>query len=127
MSDPEPKQKYVGIVGPCSAGKSTLIANLRQLGYLGKHIAQEHSFVPDMWKRVVDPRVLIYLDVSYEESMKRRPLDMNLSEFDEQNFRLEHARRNADFYLHTDNVTMQDVKKIVVNYLRQTNIPVQSV
>ena len=126
MSDTESQQIYIGIVGPCSAGKSTLIANLRQHGYLGKHIAQEHSFVPDMWKRLVDPMVLIYLDVSYKVSMERRLLDMNSSEFDEQNDRLEHAHRNADLYLDTDNLTIQEVEKTVIDFLREKEIPDQA-
>ena len=116
---PETQHNYIGIVGPCSAGKSTLIANLHQHGYLGKHIAQEHSFVPDMWKRLVDPMVLIYLDVSYKTSMKRRPLDMNSSEFDEQNSRLQHAQQNADLYLQTDNLTIKEVEKIVQEALKK--------
>lgn len=126
MSDTQAKQKYIGIVGPCSAGKSTLIANLDQHGYLGKHIAQEHSFVPDMWKRLVDPIVLIYLDVSYDVSMQRRPLKMNSSEFDEQKYRLEHAHRNADLYLLTDNLSIREVEKIVIGFLREKEIPVQA-
>lgn len=126
MSDIEEFKRYIGIVGPCSAGKSTLIANLRQHGYLGKHIAQEHSFVPDMWKRVVDPLVLIYLDVSYNVSMKRKPLNMNSTEFDEQNSRLKHAYRNADLYLHTDNLTIQEVENMVLDFLREKEVPVQA-
>ena len=84
--------RLIGVVGPCSAGKSTLIAGLSHYEYGARHIAQEHSYVPDMWKRITKPDVLIFLDVSYEESMRRRPMEMTEEEFDTQNQRLNHAR-----------------------------------
>jgi thymidylate kinase len=108
----------IGVVGPCSAGKTTLIAGLRARGYSAHHIAQEHSMVPHMWKRLDDPDVLIYLDVSYEVSMRRRPLDMSENEFAEQASRLRHARQHADLYVHTDDLGPQEVLQEVENYLK---------
>jgi len=32
------------------------------------HIAQEHSYVPYMWKRITNPDLLIYLNASFEVS-----------------------------------------------------------
>ena len=55
----------IGVVGPCAAGKTTLVAALREMGYNVRHIAQEHSYVPYMWQRLAKPDLLIYLDVSY--------------------------------------------------------------
>jgi hypothetical protein len=63
----------VAVVGPCASGKSTLTAALRAAGYEARQPAQEHSYVPDMWRRLVDPDVLIYLDISYEALLERRP------------------------------------------------------
>lgn len=110
---------FIGIVGPCSAGKSTLIAGLNQSGYLARHIAQEHSYVPDMWRRVANPRLLVFLDVSYRVSMQRRQLDLTESDFDEQNKRLSHARTNADLYIHTDDLTPQVVLKQVIEFMNK--------
>lgn len=107
----------IGVVGPCSAGKSTLIAKLGDRGYSAHHIAQEHSIVPDMWKRLDQPDVLIYLDVSYEVSMRRRPLDMSENEFAEQVNRLRHARKHADLCIHTDDLSPQEILKEVEDYL----------
>lgn len=107
----------IGVVGPCSAGKSTLIAGLGERGYSAHHIAQEHSMVPDMWKRIDHPDVLIYLDVSYDISMRRRPLDMSENEFAEQVNRLRHARRHADFYIDTDDLSPKEILKEVKSYL----------
>ena len=108
---------FIGVVGPCSAGKSTLIAGLNQYGYVVRHIAQEHSYVQDMWQRLANPRLLVFLDVSYRVSMQRRPLDLSEVEFAEQNKRLEHARRYADLYIHTDDLTPQDVLQQVTQFL----------
>jgi hypothetical protein len=116
----------IGIVGPCSAGKSTLIAGLKTNGYSARHIAQEHSFVPSMWQRLVDPQVLIYLDVSYPVSMRRRPLDLSESEFAGQSERLRHARQHAGLYIHTDSLTAAEVLERVLGFLKQEAVPIDS-
>ena len=109
----------IGVVGPCSAGKTTLIRGLTARGYTARHIAQEHSFVPDMWKRISNPDILIYLDVSYEVSMQRRKLDLSEKEFEIQLERLSHARQNADFVLNTDHKTPEEVRNLVLNFLEK--------
>jgi ABC-type cobalamin/Fe3+-siderophores transport system ATPase subunit len=116
------KNNLIGVVGPCSAGKSTLIGRLTKLGYSCRHIAQEHSYVPDMWKRLVDPIALIYLDVSYPISMNRRPLNLSQKEFEVQKNRLSHAFQNADLNIHTDELMPDEVQNQVVNFLREHNI-----
>lgn len=112
------KRFMVGIVGPCAAGKSTLVSALRKMGIKCKHIAQEHSYVQDMWKRLTDPDILIYLDVSYRKSMERRKSNMTYMEFERQVQRLEHARQNADLFINTDHLTIQDVQTQVVNFIK---------
>jgi len=119
------KNNLIGIVGPCSAGKSTLIGRLKELGYSCRHIAQDHSYVPDMWQRLVNPIVLIYLDVSYKVSMNRRPLNLNRAEFDEQKNRLKHAFQNADLSIQTDKLTSDEVQNLVVKFLKKHNIQPQ--
>lgn len=111
------KQPRIGVVGPCASGKSTLISGLRLRGYQVKHIAQEHSYVQDMWKRLTNPDVLIYLDVSYPNSSARRKIDWSEAEYAEQVRRLSHARANADFYLNTDDLTIEEVFEQVMIYL----------
>lgn len=114
--------KPIGIVGPCSAGKTTLITNLNKYGYSARHIAQEHSYVQDMWKQMVDPIVLIYLDVSYSVSMHRRPLNLSPREFDEMKSRLSHAHEHADLYIHTDTLSPSEVVTKVLNFLEERHI-----
>lgn len=108
----------IGIVGPCAAGKSTLIASLRQRGYVVKHIAQEHSYVKDMWRRIARPDLLIYLDVSYTVSCIRRQMDWTEKEYQEEIFRLRDARENADYYLHTDDLSPAVVLQLVLVFLQ---------
>ncbi len=122
MINQEQKNNFIGIVGPCSAGKSTLIGRLDDLGFSCRHIAQEHSYVPDMWQRLANPIALIYLDVSYTESMNRRPLNLNQAEFEEQKKRLSHAYQNADLNIHTDEITLVEVQNLVIKFLREQNI-----
>lgn len=111
------KGKLIGIVGPCAAGKSTLIGGLEARGYNARHIAQEHSYVPDMWQRLTKPDLLIYLDVSYPVSLHRRDMNWTQAEYEIQVHRLEHALRNADLYLDTSDLTISDVLSRVLQFL----------
>jgi len=110
-------QPAIGIVGPCAAGKTTLIAGLKSHGYTGKHIAQEHSYVPDMWQRLSKPDILIYLDVSYPQTLERRNMNWSSEEYAEQVRRLKHAREHADLFLDTNNLSIEDVLTQVLDFL----------
>ena len=107
----------IGVVGPCGAGKSSLVAGLNQHGYTVRHIAQEHSYVPDMWQRISHPDVLIYLQVSYENTVLRRKLDWTVEEYDEQLRRLRHAREHADVMIDTDTLSIDEVLSKVLRYI----------
>ena len=79
------------------------------LGFDAKHIAQEHSYVSDMWERILRPDILIYLDVSYPLTIVRKKLDWSIDEYYEQIKRLNHARQYADFYVQTDHLSTNEV------------------
>jgi len=111
------EQLKIGIVGPCAAGKSTLVAGLKARGILAHHIAQEHSYVPAMWRKITNPDLLIYLDVSYESSLRRRHLDWTPAEYEEQLRRLAHARQHADLIVDTDHLTPTEVLAEVLRFL----------
>jgi deoxyadenosine/deoxycytidine kinase len=107
----------IGVVGPCAAGKTTLITALRKSGYRARHIAQEHSYVADMWQRISKPDVLIYLDVSYKFSMQRRPMDWSEADFLEQVHRLHHARAHANIYIDSSELTPAEVLQKTLDFL----------
>ncbi|MBI4494127.1 MAG: hypothetical protein HY690_15170 [Chloroflexi bacterium] len=99
----------IAIVGPCASGTSTLAARLRARGYDARALAQEHSYVPDMW-RMAQPDALIYLDAGLETVRKRRPVTYGEEVLVEQRRRLEHARRHCTLYVSTDDLTPEEVE-----------------
>lgn len=108
----------VAVVGPCGSGKTTLIDALHAAGYDGRHPAQEHSFVPDMWQRLVDPDVLIYLDVDYTTYRARRPhQDPSPAYLAEQHRRLAHAAEHADLMIDTSEKSAEEVRVEVLVFL----------
>jgi thymidylate kinase len=108
-------QPVIGVVGPCAAGKSTLVKELRERGIQVRHIAQEHSYVQDMWRQIAKPDILIYLDVSFEISKKRSDASWTRDIYQNQLDRLLHARDNADVYIATDDKTPQQVFELVID------------
>ena len=114
----------VAVVGPCASGKSTLVKALREAGYEARHPAQEHSYVPDMWRRLVDPDVLIYLDLSHEAYRQRRPKDDAGPEYLEmQRARLAHAREHADLKIDTSEMSDTDVRIKLLGFLSSLTGP----
>ncbi len=109
----------VGIVGPCAAGKSTLVDHLIKAGIHARHIAQEHSYIPDMWLRITHPDYLIYLDVSYPVTLQRCQLSWTMEEFTEQLRRLRHARQNAHIIIQTDHLSPHEVFEKAINFIRK--------
>lgn len=107
----------IGVVGPCGAGKSTLIHALDALGYRTRHIAQEHSYVRDMWKRLTNPDVLVFLQVSYPVASQRRNLNWSEADYLEQQRRLSHAREHADLFINTDPLSPGQVLEQVLAFL----------
>jgi deoxyadenosine/deoxycytidine kinase len=108
----------IGLVGPCAAGKTTLSALLRNLGFQVRQIAQEHSYVKNMWERISHPDILIYLDVSYATTIKRRNLDWTLEEYNIQIERLSHARQHADLFISTDQLTVEEVMQKIIEFMQ---------
>jgi len=113
------KNLKIGLVGPCGAGKTTLAARLKQQGYIVRHIAQEHSYVPDMWQRITNPDLLIFLDVTYPNTLLRRNLDWTRAEYNEQLRRLAHARQHADLVISTDELTREEVLQKTIVFLKK--------
>lgn len=116
VSSPSPVVQ-IGIVGPCGAGKSTLVRALRARGIAAREIAQEHSGVPAMWQRITRPDRLVYLDVSRETAERRLERELPLDWWEEIIARLAHARAHADLIVETDNRTPEEVLEQVLAFL----------
>lgn len=115
------KSPLIGVVGPCGAGKTTLIEALDSLGYATRHIAQEHSYVKDMWKRITNPDVLIFLQASFPITKQRRSrmIHWNQADYNEQQRRLEHALEHADLVIDTDNLSIEEVLERVLSFVEK--------
>jgi guanylate kinase len=109
----------VGVVGVCAAGKSTLINGMKEHGVRTKHIAQEHSYVQDMWKRMTNPQLLIFLDASYPVTLARRQLNWSEADWAEQQRRLKHAREHADLIIITDDLSAEQVLENVLAFVKR--------
>jgi len=108
----------IAVVGPCASGKTVLVERLRALGYEAHECAQEHSGVPAMWRKVVHPDVLIYLDASFATITRRRRVDWGPDYLAELNRRLAHARQHCDLYIRTDELSEEEVLEKVLVYLQ---------
>ena len=106
------------VVGPCAAGKSTLVDNLRPRGFDIRSCVQEHSGVPDLWRRFSRADVLIYLDASLPAiAHRQRRSDWTEQRLETQRQRLSLARAQCDLYLVTDDLTREQVAERVEAFL----------
>ncbi len=124
--DPDSRPRIV-VVGPCAAGKNTLVGNLRPRGYDIRSCAQEHSYVPDLWQRFDKADVLIYLDAQLPTIARRQQRsDWTQDRLDTQRGRLAHARAHCDFYLATDSLAREEVAAQVQRFLEGRGIPAEA-
>jgi thymidylate kinase len=91
---------------------------LENRNYKAHHIAQEHSYTPSMWQKIVNPDILVFLDVSYQATLERSDMNWSEREYEEQQKRLAHAREHADFYILTDHCTGEEVIEKILDYLK---------
>jgi cytidylate kinase len=111
------KAYLVGIVGPCGSGKTTLAKGLADNGYNARSIAQEHSYVPDMWKRLTNPDILVFLQASCQVGARRRNMSWTEKEWQEQQHRLRHARQHARIFVDTDTLDIPAVLHKIITLL----------
>ena len=113
------ESRKVVVVGPCAAGKSTLVTALRALGYDAHVSGQEHSEIATLWQHS-EPDVLIALDVDISAVRARRGDGWPEWLHDLQVQRLAAASRAANFAIDTTLLSPQSVVDRVVAYLQRS-------
>jgi hypothetical protein len=112
----------IAVVGPCASGKSSLVRRLKALGYNARSVAQDHSYVPDMWQRFTHPDCLIYLDAELSTIVRRRRFSLGERYLATERYRLRHARQHCDLYLPTDDLTEKKVLDRVLDFLEELDL-----
>ena len=107
------------VVGPCAAGKSTLVTALRTLGYDAHVSGQEHSEIATLWQHS-QPDVLIALDADITAVRDRRGGSWPEWLHDLQVQRLADATRAADLAIDTTLLSPQTVVDRVVAFLERS-------
>ncbi len=102
-------EPVVIIVGPCGSGKTTLVNDLVRHKINARQVSQEHSFVPDMWLKLADPDILVFLDASFQTCKNRKQFNWTPADYDEQKRRLRHAHAHCDIYIQTDGKSPSEV------------------
>jgi shikimate kinase len=113
----------IKVVGLSAAGKSTLVKGLRDLGYQARPASQEHSAIPDLWRKIRPPAVLIFLEIDGATQRVRRP-DVAWTEqmLAVESQRLVHARSHADLIIDTSHQPASAVLAQAVAFLQERGI-----
>jgi hypothetical protein len=123
MEDAGRRALRIVVVGPCAAGKTTLVSNLCRLGYNIHSCAQEHSSVSRLWTVRCRADVLIHLDAELETIARRQNrTDWTMRRLDAQRHRLVDARKHCDLYLRTDGLTREQVAAAAAEFLQSRGI-----
>ena len=72
-----------------------------------------------MWQVITKPKLLIFLHSSFETSTKRRKLNWQRADYDEQTRRLAHAREHANVIIDTNPLTPAEVLARALDYLKE--------
>jgi len=110
--------RKIVVVGPCAAGKSTLVAALRALGYDAHVSGQEHSEIATLWQHS-QPDVLIALDADISAVRNRRGESWPEWLHDLQVRRLVAASQAADLAIDTSTLSTHTVVARVLAYLER--------
>lgn len=111
----QPPRRII-VVGPCAAGKSTLVDALQELGYDAHVSAQEHSGIASLWEHS-HPDVLIALEADIAAVRARRGGEWPEWLHDVQVQRLRAASAAADLTIDTSSLDPDSVSARVVAFL----------
>lgn len=117
---PDAIEGRIAVVGVCASGKTVLVEKLRALGYDARACAQEHSYVPHMWRLLVRPQILVYLEASLEIVQQRGRIFFDAAYLQEQRHRLRHVRAHCDIRVNTDDLDEEEVLDVVIRNLKES-------
>ncbi|HEX3723679.1 MAG TPA: hypothetical protein VHV31_12865 [Nitrolancea sp.] len=106
----------IAVVGTCASGKSTIVDELRGLGYDAFVVSQEHSIIRDLWNHQ-RPDKLVYLQAGYQTVQQRRGRSWPRWIYDTQIERLRDARQNASIIVDTGALTLDETIAQIVSTL----------
>lgn len=101
-------------MGVCASGKSTLKKHLDALGIASHAIAQEHSQVPQLFRR--QGRWVVLLVANWQTVHRRRQLSWDREFYRTEWDRLRAARQDAHLIIHTDALTPHQVAREVCRW-----------
>ena len=108
----------IAVVGTCASGKTTIVSELRRLGYDAYVVSQEHSIVRDLWLHL-KPDALVFLHADYQTICRRRGGSWPLWLFDLQGERLANAREHADVVLDTSLMSIEETVATIVGFAQR--------
>ena len=112
---PKPSARII-VVGPCAAGKSTLVEALQAHGYDAHVSAQEHSAIASLWQHS-QPDILIALEADIAAVRARRGGDWPEWLHDLQVQRLQAASAAANLTIDTTNLDPDTVSSQALAFL----------
>jgi predicted ATPase len=111
--------RRIVVVGPCAAGKSTLVAALLERGYDAYAVAQEHSIIRDLWNRR-DPDVVVALDLDLAVLRHRRSPTWSADIYARQHERLQPAFAAAHLHIDTGIHDIDTALRMTLDLLEST-------
>lgn len=111
----------VVVAGVCGSGKTTLVKSLRELGIEAYNVAQEHSVIKNLWNHR-EPDILVVLDAQLPAIRQRRMVSWGEERLTVQRARLVDACQHADLYIHTDELSKDEIVKSVLQRIRRDEL-----
>lgn len=108
------------VAGVCVSGKTTLVKSLQDLGFDALNVAQEHSTIKKLWNHK-EPDILVVLDAQLASIRQRRIVPWGEERLAVQRERLSDAFEHADVYIHTDDLSKDDIVQHVLEHIRRHN------
>lgn len=106
----------IAVVGVCASGKTTVVRALRQAGYDAYVVGQEHSVIPDLWRRTRPDHVVV-LEADLATVRERRGPAWPEWLYRTQRQRLADARAHATVTVDTGALSVGETVNAIVAHL----------